>query len=459
VHVAVWAALGVVTMLVILWRGRREGPRILACWLAIHLAFLTVMIPMAPRHGYLPAVPAALLTVWALDLAIRSAARAFGRELSPARVAPAVGVPVLLLVLWAQRDHQSARSVWGKASRTGVEAAEIVRALAPQRREPVTVCFVNMPGILMEGGLGAFAFSNGLTDIAHLVSSRRVERVVLARTYSAPPSLVFANESELAPIPDVERWAQADDRIVAYYDFAMERVVALTPATASRPDRHLRETSPFLDWRRGSWWWFPLGAFSALELPLQPSGPDAWFAIRYFQQPGMRLSVRATAEPFVVADAASAAGAWTVASGPLPRSVFEGATVQIESSAATQVASVWSFGPRIAYDPLHAPFLAWADGPPAFAVVPAPLDLPLDTSACDPCRVRIGYSGEESRIGEARLDAGPTLALGPAEGWVTAEATFRPTSRSTVLRLKPQGTLPILLMGIDVGVPEGVAQR
>jgi hypothetical protein len=368
-------------------------------------------------------------------------------------------VPVLVLALGAQRDHQTARSVWGKATRTGVEAAEIVRTLSPQRREPVTVCFVNMPGIMNEGGLGAFAFSNGLTDMAHLVSSKRVGGIELSRTYATPPTLVFAFESAFTSLADVERWAQADDRVAMYYDFVHERVVALTPATVSRPDRHLRETSPFLDWRSGSWWWFPLPAFSPLDLPLRASGPDAWLAIRYFQQPGMRLTLSANAEPFAVADAASANGAWTLSSAPLPRSVHEGAMVRLESSAATQVASVWSFGPRRFYDPRQAPFLAWADGPPAFAVIPAPLDLPLDTSACDPCRVRIGYSAEESRLAEARLDGGPILALGPAEGWATAEATFRPPSRTTVLRLMPKGTLPILVSGVDVALPEEAAQR
>lgn len=451
-----WFLFGCAGLVGIFWRERRQGPRILACWLAIHVLVLAAMVPMSSRHGYLPAVPAALLSVWALEAVARRMSIALRWEVGPERMALIVAVPVLALVLMAQRDHQTARAVWGEASDASAETAALVRTLAPQRREPLTVCFVNMPGILAKQGMGAFTFSNGLTDLAHLEAGRRVERVVLSTTYGAGGTRVLANDSAPHPITEIESWARMDDRIVIYYDPSSRRVRALTPTTASRPDRHLYETSPFLDWQPGAWWWLPLAAHRALEIPLLLPGPEAWVAIRYFQQPGMRLTLSAEGRQLMSTEASAIPGNWTVATGPLPRSLSSGAPLQIVSSAATQVAHVWSFMPQATIDALHAPFLWWADVSPPFVVVAAPLDLPLDTSGCGPCRLRIRYSGEETRVARAIVGAEAALSLGPHDGWNTVEASFQPTSRSTVLRLEPAGTMPMLLAGIQVDpVPTG----
>jgi hypothetical protein len=147
---------------VLLWRVGTSGIRLLIGFLAIHLAALTVASGVTSRQCTIPAVPAALLTAWALQAMASRAAAAVYRD-APAAV-------VLLLVLGAQPDHQAAARVWIRAGDAVRALVERIRAVAPAGGEQVDLMLVNMPSKTVDRGMHAWVFDNGLEELAWAAS-------------------------------------------------------------------------------------------------------------------------------------------------------------------------------------------------------------------------------------------------------------------------------------------------
>jgi hypothetical protein len=172
VYVAGWLALaGGAAGLCFLF-ARRSGTRLLVGFLTIHLLAVGIASDMASRESHLPAVPAALLTAlalrvvadWLATLPASPGGAALCRELP--------GVAVLLLILAAQADHITAARVHARAANASRGLVEQITRVAPPEGPPVNLTLVNMPGYIVERGIGAAAFSNGLTELTRLNSTR-----------------------------------------------------------------------------------------------------------------------------------------------------------------------------------------------------------------------------------------------------------------------------------------------
>jgi hypothetical protein len=197
--VGIWlvAASGAAALL--FWRARTSGLRLLIGFLGIQLAALTLAGGLTPRQCVIPAVPAALLTAGALraaaDRLARSAPTAARAAVS--RAAPA-GV-VLLLVVAAQPDHQTAARLNIRAGDAARALVERIGAVAPAGHEPVDLMLVNMPSIMLDRGIGAFAFANGVEELAY-AASPAVSTVELRQMPGwGPPDYVFPFIRSLTP--------------------------------------------------------------------------------------------------------------------------------------------------------------------------------------------------------------------------------------------------------------------
>ena len=130
-YVGGWLTVTSIALLVVFWRTRTSGVRVLVVFFATHLVVLTLAGGMASRESHIPAVPAALLTAWALrSIAERMAAVAATTAAAAIyRLAPAV--VVLLLVVSAQADHLTAAAISTTSSSLSRELVTQISALAP----------------------------------------------------------------------------------------------------------------------------------------------------------------------------------------------------------------------------------------------------------------------------------------------------------------------------------------
>jgi len=169
--VGIWMIAASAAAALLFWRVRTSGVRLLIAFFAIHLAALTLASGVTPRQCAILAVPAALLTAWAVRaVADRLAARA------PTTAGAAVyhetpAALLLLLVLGAQPDHWTAARLSIRAGDAVRALVERIRAVAPPGGEQVDLMLVNMPGIMVDRGMHAHAFSNGLAELAWATSS------------------------------------------------------------------------------------------------------------------------------------------------------------------------------------------------------------------------------------------------------------------------------------------------
>lgn len=167
-----WLAVLALAAGIGLSRSRSPGLRVLLPLLGAHVIIVAIAGGMSSRQGHVPAVASALLTSWALhDVAERLAvlvARAPAALLC--RQIPAV--VVLLLILGAQPDHVASAAVHARAGSLSRALVELIRACTPPARGAVNVTLVNMPGSLVDRGMGAATFANGLDELARLSSPR-----------------------------------------------------------------------------------------------------------------------------------------------------------------------------------------------------------------------------------------------------------------------------------------------
>jgi len=164
-----WLVAASVAGALLFWRARTSGVRLLIGFLAIHLGALTLASGVTPRQCTVPAVPAALLTAWALRLA---ADRLAGMASTAAQVhGEAPAIVVLLLVVGAQPDHQTAARLNIRAGDAVRALVERIRAVAPPGGEQVDLMLVNFPGIMVDRGMHAYAFANGPKELAWAAST------------------------------------------------------------------------------------------------------------------------------------------------------------------------------------------------------------------------------------------------------------------------------------------------
>jgi hypothetical protein len=146
------------------------GVRLLVVFLTIHLAVLTLAGGLTPRQCVIPSVFAALLTVWALRAGSGRLARRFTTSAQTTLCLALPAVIVAVLIGAARADHRI-------AARVHMRAADASRALvariasAAAGRGRVDLTLINMPSVEYERGLSAFAFANGLGEMAHLTST------------------------------------------------------------------------------------------------------------------------------------------------------------------------------------------------------------------------------------------------------------------------------------------------
>ena len=166
-----WLAAASVAGALLFWRTRASGVRLLIAFLAIHLAALTLAAGVRVRQCTIPAVPAALLTAWAFRAAADRMASKASTAVGAAVCREAPAVAVLLLVLGAQPDHQTAARLNLRASEAVVALVERIRAVAPPGGEQVDLMLVNFPGVMVDRGMHANAFASGQEELAWAAST------------------------------------------------------------------------------------------------------------------------------------------------------------------------------------------------------------------------------------------------------------------------------------------------
>jgi hypothetical protein len=133
---------------------------------------------------------AALLTVWALRVGAGRLARRFPTAAQTKLCVALPAVIVALLIGAARADHRIAASVHMRAA--DASRALVARiASAASGRGRVDLTLINMPSVEYERGFIAFAFANGLEEMAHLTSTT-VGKVELWRipVRGAPANLI-----------------------------------------------------------------------------------------------------------------------------------------------------------------------------------------------------------------------------------------------------------------------------
>jgi hypothetical protein len=149
------------------------------------------------------------------------------------------GFVVLLLIVSAQADHFTAAEVHARAASLSRELVGLIKANTPPGRGPVNVTLLNMPGITVARGIGAFTFANGLAELAHLASPEVVSvQIRNMATPSAPASI--ANLSSVIDVRELSAQLRDGSRIVVVFEGEPPRLRALTAETATNFTERLR---------------------------------------------------------------------------------------------------------------------------------------------------------------------------------------------------------------------------
>lgn len=154
------------------WRTGGVGVRLVVAFLAIHLAALAVASGLSPRQSVVPSVPAALLTAWALCAVAGRLAARFAAQARPTLARTLAALPLVAgvsLMSAGMADHGTARRLHLRVAKASRALAARLREIPPEQgRFPLTL--INMPASLVERGIGAFAFQNGLGEMAHITN-------------------------------------------------------------------------------------------------------------------------------------------------------------------------------------------------------------------------------------------------------------------------------------------------
>jgi hypothetical protein len=195
--VALWLVLLAGVAVLGLARSRPAAVRLLVAWFAVHMLTISAATAIVSRHFYLAAIPAALLSSWALWRGAEIAAGALESRLAlPATEGVAAGLAffvLALLVSGAVTDLDAAAKVHLEATAASRRTVELARMGASRGARYLVL--VNFPGTLVRDGVNAFAFVNGLTEALSLSSQGAVGRPRLVYTGPPAPEGRFANRS------------------------------------------------------------------------------------------------------------------------------------------------------------------------------------------------------------------------------------------------------------------------
>ncbi len=226
VYVWAWLTVCAIAALLCFLRPSPLGLRVLVAFLWIHLVIAAIGSPFAPRQSQVPAVPAALITAWVLGaIAERLSRRTTSAAgSSVCRQLPAVGVLVLMVA--ARPDHQTAAELYLHASNSARALFNHVKAAGTQ---PVNITLVNMPSHTVARGIGAPTFSNGLEQLVRFTSVKfvRFEWCWISDRRSAAE---FATSSIRITRDDLLGRLRDPSEVVLFYD----RSLGVQPLTADR---------------------------------------------------------------------------------------------------------------------------------------------------------------------------------------------------------------------------------
>lgn len=228
VYVFGWIIAAAAAGAVCLWRARTPGLRLLVLFLAIHLVIAAIGGGTSSRQSHLPAVPAALLTAWALHVAAKRLAKAIATPYGAmvASQLPAAGI--LVLIVYSQRDHATSAEVHLRAANLTRALFAQMTAAAPPGGGPVNLTLVNMPAYTIERNIGAATFANGLTEMAHMASPA-VASVQMARIDIPSAPADFANGSLPTELNALRPLLLEAGRVVLLFERPSDLSV-LTPA-------------------------------------------------------------------------------------------------------------------------------------------------------------------------------------------------------------------------------------
>ena len=220
---------------ILVWKAREPTVRLLVLWLAAHLLAVSAGVDIVSRHFYLAALPASLLTSWALWRGADRMASALARlpsfdglGMSPSQAGAVLVLPIVtLLAAGARTDLDSAAAVHLEATQATRQITDLVHRRLLASAAPPRVVLVNMPAILIRDGMAAFTFGNGLTEQLRLTTAGRVywPLSVYTRTDEAPGT--FADKSQPITLSGLSALVRDPGVLVLMFDPRSRTVVEL----------------------------------------------------------------------------------------------------------------------------------------------------------------------------------------------------------------------------------------
>jgi len=209
------------------WKTRSAAARFVALWFAAHMLTVAAATDIVSRHFYLGALPASLLAAWLIwSAGDRIAAWLVRRPDFPAlgmaeSQTATVLVFLLLLLLAAESstDFNVAATLHRDATRATRQVVAAVRGrLAAEPAATPKVALVNMPAIVAQDGIGAFAFVNGLHPLLRLSTHGRVSQPELFCICARFVEGRHANGSRPITLDELERRVRDPQSLVLIFD-------------------------------------------------------------------------------------------------------------------------------------------------------------------------------------------------------------------------------------------------
>lgn len=461
-HVLILGWLGLLGVLTLfaLFRSREPAVPFLALWFWLHVAVVSVATTLTSRQYYLAALPAALLAAWAIFRVADAAGRAFARR------EPAVLSTALAFLLFAALAAGAKSEIDDAAAlhRQATEANRRLRELVFQRiaSGPLDeVALVNLPGRILQNGMGAYIFVNGVRPMVKLTGEDRVawDKIYFYTTASAAAPGAFANGTRPISLSELERKIDDPRRQVLWFDPRSRTMVELSRTSWPVPGEITAATTPFLAWQEGAWPWLRAGREKPLEVPLRVE-PGAWVALKYARgKPPVSFDVLEGGVPRLrIRPQAALSPIWPVAVFPV--SATAGAkTITLRPETEVLVAGLWSVAPQDRYTPATSPWLNWWMKADPTLVVDQTLRLPLSTRSCPRtgCAVTLEYLAEPGRAFTVSIEGGErqevAFRAGEAPAWrtVTLSTGAAEAGAPAVLRFEPQGPQPVFVHWIETG--------
>lgn len=216
-------------------KAREPAIRFLVLWLTAHLLVVSAGVDIVSRHFYLAALPASLLTSWALWRSADWIASVLSRRpsfpalgMSPAQAGAALVLPVVaLLVAGSRTDLDAAAAVHLEATQATRQVTDLVHRRLLANAAPPRVVLVNMPAILIRNGMAAFTFGNGLTQQLRLTTEGRVYWHLAVYTLTGEAPGTFADKSRPITFSELSALVQDPGTLALMFDPRSRSVVEL----------------------------------------------------------------------------------------------------------------------------------------------------------------------------------------------------------------------------------------